>query len=269
LKAWRAGCASVCGLVLLANAWRLTHPETPSWDDAWYLETSFRLYHALKEGLGAFYYTFAHAFKIKAPLISVLPLPLYLVFGPSEAAAAWINQPLLVLTWYAVYRIGKSLYGERAGWAAAAACSLIPLHYGLSRLFFVDTLVTALATCAVWAVVEATPLDGRHERRGWLLGLGLLAKSIFPMYVAGPAWLKRKDLTHRLGRTLAVGCAVAATWYAFNLVYVAAYSVSAGFGPIARGYGAFSLMGIVNFWGVFLAQGLSWPYAASLLILAA
>ncbi len=268
MRTWRAACAASCAAVLAANVALLRVPRTPAWDDAWYLELSFRLFYALKSfKLASAAAIFASAFRIKAPLIIVLPLPLYVVLGPSEGIAPWANQPLLVLTWYAVYRIGRALYSENAGWAAAAVCALTPILYGLSRYFMVETLLTALTACLVWAAVEARPRDGRDELRGALLGLGLLAKSIFPLYILGPVWMSRRALVPGWKRSLAVALAVAATWYAFNLVYVVGFALSAGFGSIGRDYGSYSAVAVAHFGATILRDGLSWPGAAALLVL--
>lgn len=262
-RAFRLCCLSICALALAANVRGLLAPAPPSWDDGWYLENSFRLFFALKTGLAAAFDAFAHAFRIKAPLICVLPLPLYSLFGPLERVAPWANQPLLALTWYAVYRIGRALLSERAGWASAAACASIPLLNALSRLFLVETLLTALVACSIWAIVEARPTDGRWELRGVLLGLGLLAKVSFPLYIAGPVWLARRRLRDDAGRSLALGAAVASSWYAFNLVYVVGFAASVSVGPLARHYGSISLAATATFLRELVFGALSWPLAAA------
>ena len=47
-------------------------------DDAWYLETGFRLLASLRAGPSAFASAWTHALRIKAPLVCLLPLPLQL-----------------------------------------------------------------------------------------------------------------------------------------------------------------------------------------------
>ncbi len=272
---WRAGALLICLSVLAANAWHIhSQAAPPAWDDAWYLENSFRFYFTLKQGLLPFCLEYVQAFKTKAPLISLLPLPLYALFGPGERMALWANQFCMGLTLLFVYRIGKRLYGERAGLAGAAAAALIPLLYGLSRVFLVESLLTALVSCSAWALLEARPEDPRAGAKlGVLLGLGLLAKSVFPLYLLWPLWLRRKALAPHSGTALAVGGLIASTWYLFNAVYVLGFGLSAGFGRIAHDYGSASLApAALSHYAASLGQdALSWPYllAAGALALAA
>ena len=49
--------------------------QIPTYDEAWYLETSLHLYHRLTtEGLPGFWDGYHRAFGVKAPLLSVLPI---------------------------------------------------------------------------------------------------------------------------------------------------------------------------------------------------
>ena len=58
------------GAALGAGAWHvLLNAAPPTFDDAWYLETSFRLFIALKRGVPSFASEYASAFRIKAPLV--------------------------------------------------------------------------------------------------------------------------------------------------------------------------------------------------------
>src|SRR5688500_18592464 len=108
----------------------------PTFDDAWYLEVSYRLFHALREGrLAEFGSLYANAFRLKAPLISVLPLPFYVLFGPSQDAACLVNlAALAALGWY-VFRLGTRLGGEAVGALAVALAMTFPMLAGLSRRF--------------------------------------------------------------------------------------------------------------------------------------
>ena len=267
ILAWRALAAAA----LAGTAWRIASaPYAPTFDDAWYLETSFRLWEALKEGPLAFVSAYTSAFRIKAPLVALLPLPLYALFGSGERVALWANVGCLAWTAWSVQRIGARAFSAAAGEAAAALTLCLPLLFGLSRLFFVEPLLTALVCATIAEALEERPRPGRL---GALLGLGLLAKSIFPLYVAGPLWLRRRELRPAAAQAALVALAVASTWYAFNLPYVLAFAFSAGFGSIARHYSPGPTLSATTL-GVWLAllvkDGLSWPLASvSLLVLAA
>lgn len=256
-----------------AGAWHiLLNAAPPSFDDAWYLETSFRLFHALKSGLPAFAAEYTSAFRIKAPLISLLPLPLYALFGMGERAALWANLAALGAACAAIHAAARALWPShprRDAIAALAAVltALIPLLYGLSRTFMVEPLLTALVAAAVWRVAAVSADRREGGRLGVLLGLGLLAKILFPLYLAGPVWLRRKELRPHLKSGLLVAVPLAATWYAFNFPYVLGFAWSAGFGKIAADYsGAAQGFGVrlLAFSSMLFGGALSWPLSTAM-----
>jgi 4-amino-4-deoxy-L-arabinose transferase-like glycosyltransferase len=258
---------SLCALSLAGTAWHLAVNLTPpAFDDAWYLEISFRLYHSLSNGLSSFVSEYLSAFRTKAPLLAVLPLPIYFAAGVSESAAVWVNLPLMGLLLWSCARLGRNLHDQNAGWAAAAACSLTPLVYGMSRVFYVETLLTALVVLTMVLLTEAGTWGSRRAAAlGVLLGLGLLAKVTFPAYVAGPLWLKRRELRPWLPRILIFLLPVAGTWYAVNAPYAFGFALSAGFGSLARSY-----TGPLSAYAQSLGHdALSWPFLAAAAVLLA
>jgi 4-amino-4-deoxy-L-arabinose transferase-like glycosyltransferase len=267
----RRGATILTGGVLLAGAWHIIADRTPpAWDDAWYLEVSFRLYYALSRGLADFASAWADAFKTKPPLVSLLPLPLYALGGPSERMAPFASLALHGLSCLLTGLAARALWREhprREALAALAAClvGLTPLLYGLSRAFLVESLLTALVCAAAWRVAEGAREPREGLRLGALLGLGLLAKASFPLFVAGFAWSRRRDLALHARPALAVGAALAATWYAFNLPYAAKFALDAAFGGLAADYGRASPL---DFPVRLSAQALSWPLAAAALVAA-
>ena len=276
MKPARAAAVFVAA-TLGAGAWHIFfNAAPPSFDDAWYLEVSFRLFNALKHGLPAFAAEYASAFRIKAPLISLLPLPLYALFGAGERIALWTNLIAFAAACAAVHAAARALWPShpRRDTIAALAASLTaltPLLYGLSRTFMVEPVLTALVAAAIWRVAahKSNRREGVHL--GLLLGLGLLTKILFPLYLAGPVWLRRKELRPHLMTALLVAVPLAATWYAFNLPYVLGFAWSAGFGRIAsdyssvtQGFGArLSAFAFMLFGGA-----VSWPLSAAIALCA-
>ncbi|MFA6316066.1 MAG: glycosyltransferase family 39 protein [Elusimicrobiota bacterium] len=270
MKNWRRACILLCAFTLALNAWHIVAQKAPpAWDDGWYLEWSFKLFFALKKGLWDFAAAYADAFKLKAPLISVLPIPVYAFLGPTERHALWVNEAALALTLWWTCRIGRRLYGDAAGWAAAAAVGLVPIIYGLSRFFYPETVLLALVTWSLLIILEADKDRGAGWKLGLALGLGLLTKVSFPAFLIGPVWLRRRELRPHCGRILAVGGVVAATWYAFNAPYVLGHALSSGFGSISKDYGmgASSLAGLMVFFSQMVFHALSWPYALAAAVL--
>ncbi|MDP3541448.1 MAG: hypothetical protein Q8T11_03145 [Elusimicrobiota bacterium] len=257
---------------LAATAWHIArNAAPPTFDDAWYLETSFRLFSALKAGSGAFVQAYVEAFRIKAPLISLVPLPLYALFGMGERVAVWANLPLAALAAWSWSRAAALWWrdhprGKDAAALGGALVALTPLAYGLSRFFFVETLLSALLGLWAWRCAAARPGDRREGiRLGLILGLGLLAKSTFPLLAAGFAWPARERLRPQAKRVMFVGGLLAATWYAANLPYVLGFAWSAGFGSVARDYaGAGGLAARLDWLTTILRDGLSWPLASAM-----
>jgi hypothetical protein len=254
-----------------ATAWHIArNAAPPSWDDAWYLEVSFRLWSALKASPLAFARGYLEAFRIKAPLISLIPLPLYALFGPGERTAVWANLPLAILAAWAWSRAAAEWWrgkphAEEGATLGGALAALLPLAYGLSRLFFVETLLSCLLGFFAWRCA-ATKRSGRADglQLGVLLGLGLLAKVTFPLLAAGFVWPARERLKPHAKTALCVGAVIAATWYLENAPYVLGFAWSAGFGRVARDYaGAGGLGARVDWLRAILRDGLSWPLAAA------
>lgn len=264
--------AAAAAAALGATAWHLArNVAPPSWDDAWYLETSFRLFSALQAGPLAFVSAYLEAFRIKAPLISLLPLPLYALFGAGERVAVWVNLPLAALSAWGWSRAAAAWwrehpFGREAAALAGALAALLPISYGLSRYFLVETLLTALLGLWAWRCAAARG-DDRAEgvRLGVLLGLGLLAKVTFPLLAAGLAWPARARLKPHAKTVLLLGGAIAATWYVENLPYVLGFAWKASFGKEARDYLNYLGSGTLAAprWAMLiLSNGLSWPLAA-------
>ena len=264
--------ATAAAGALGSTAWHITsNAAPPTFDDAWYLETSFRLFSALKIGPGAFAQSYLEAFHIKAPLVALVPIPLYALFGTGERVAVWANLPLAALAAWSWSRVASCWWhghprGKDVAALAGAMTALLPMAYGLSRFFFVETLLSALLGMWAWRCAAAGPGDRREGvRLGLLLGLGLLTKSTFPLLAAGFAWPARKRLRPHAKTALLIGGVLAATWYAANLPYVMGFAWSAGFGSVARDYaGGGGLAARLGWLESILRNGLSWPLAAAM-----
>lgn len=253
-------------------AWVRASGAPPSFDEAWYLETGFRFRNLLAEGrLLDFAAAYAGAFRFKAPLLSLLPLPLYAVLGPSYKAAVLANLAALALLALSVYRLGRRWFSEPAAGLAAALALLTPLTAHLSRLYYTECWLAALTAAFLWRLAESDGLTLRREAPavGALAGLGLLTKVLFPFAAAAPAavllharrpaW---KEVEPAAKAAAAVAAALAFTWYGPNLVYVAGYSVKASFGSIAAHYAAappLSPAALLGFWSALARDALSWP----------
>lgn len=266
----RAACLFSAAAALAATAWHLhANGAAPSGIEASYIERSLRLFFAWRRGLVPFAGAFAKAMAFKAPLLLVAPFPLFAAFGVArERLALWTGLPLAALSAWAWGRAAREWLRGRpeardAGALATAVCALLPIAYGLSRMFYAETLHAALLGLWAWRCAAARE-DRKREGAvlGVILGLGCLAKLSFPLTAAGFAWAARRRLRPHLPAALALAAAIAASWYAFNARQAAAFLWSASFGYVAHAYegGRASVFG----WLLSLARdGFSWPLLAA------
>jgi hypothetical protein len=235
-------------IVFSLTAWHIAHNATPpAWDDAWYLEMSFRLWKALNSSILYFISAYRSAFQIKAPLIALVPLPLYAFYSlfniiPTEKTAVWMNLPLGLVTVWAWQKTARLWWrgqprAEEAAILGGALTALLPLSYGLSRIFFAENLVVALLALTAWRCAAAHTESRRDSITvGMFIGLGLLAKVTFPLLAAGFIWPARKRLWPHAKAIALTVTLIAATWYADNIATVLGFAYSAGFGKIAKDY---------------------------------
>ncbi len=244
------------------NIWHHVHSGPPSWDEAWYLETSFRLFYALKESVWLFIREYVHAFGDRPPLIAVLPIPIYFLLGAGEKVGLLVNDVGLLLAGWSVYQIGKRLYGEVAGLGAVVSLWLMPLVYGLSRVYLVECWLMTLTCLTYWQLLEAKAKGrGYGIRLGLLLGLGMLVKPVFPLYVLGGAIVGWRVLVREWLYVFGVGLLVAMSWYVFNFEGMFNHVMSASRGSLSHYYGQSSSIISVSTlrdYEEIIREGLSW-----------
>jgi 4-amino-4-deoxy-L-arabinose transferase-like glycosyltransferase len=253
-------------------AWVVLDRTPPTWDDAWYLAGSLRMYDALTEGgVTSYVREFFRVLGNKAPLITTLPAPVYLLFGRHARYGVLINLPAMLLLFAAVRAIAARLAGDRAAALAVIVVGTAPLLYGLSRMFLVEYWLAALVALAMWLLLTSGTLS-----RSWavvafgaLCGFGLLLKISYPVYIAGPLlrslWQSRSRgavLTQIITPVLVL----AGPWYLVHAREAVERAWSSGFGAAARDYSLSYrayLSGIGHatlseFWAVIALALLAW-----------
>lgn len=257
----RLRAAALCGFLLPAAAslWHiLSAGVPPSWDDGAYLSVSFGLWDRLAAlRLGAFADGFSRALGFKAPLLALLPFPVYAAAGKGFAQAAAANLLALGALSLLAWRIAARLSGPRGGAAAVWLLNLTPLVYGLSRHFYVETLLSALCAAAVCLLLEG----GRPLLLGAVLGLGMLCKLSFPVYVGVPLALLASRGRRPRDAALAALAAVlvASLWYARNLGSALAFARSAGYGASTLAASGWSVAGAFSYLRLVAVEGWGWP----------
>ena len=246
---------AVAGFVLANMVWLHFDRLPPAWDQSAYLDGGEVLYRALTQGgLLGLLKALTIVNGAKAPLLSLLPLPLYLVFGHTYHVALGVNLVLMAVSSYYVYHLAERFRSRRAGVLAVVILNLFPLVAGLSREFLVETCLMALVLAWHKHLLDSVHYRARGTwlRLGVVLGLGMLVKILFPLYIVGASlwvlWLRiredrgvRVKLVATLGGLLASGAVVAAVWYARNLRNALATAANSGYGAVASSYGSRSV----------------------------
>ncbi|MBI3664619.1 MAG: glycosyltransferase family 39 protein [Acidobacteria bacterium] len=283
-----AGLALVTLCLLAINHfYYLTNTRVPTYDEAWYLETSLHFYHALADhDPGRFLYLYKTAFQTKAPLISLLPQPFYVLFGTSHWSALLANSLCLVISNLCLFLLARRLFAAEVGLMAVVFYQTMPLVYGLSRTLMAEYALATLVLAWLYLLTASEGLSrgAINFALGVVLGLGLLMKIVFPIFIAGPllvAWMLRRRRAKPLAgaetfwlwrlcarRPLAAiavpGLGIAATWYAFNLMNVLRFAWENAYGGIAAGYSA---TGQPSRLLLAINEGTSLYYAAAVLLL--
>ncbi|MCB2184931.1 MAG: glycosyltransferase family 39 protein [Deltaproteobacteria bacterium] len=213
-----AGWLVVCGL----NLWWLSRQQAPlPWDQAHHFLLALDYKRALASPLT---WTNIFSVAIKYPYLFHLSLAFqFLIFGVSVPLAAGVNCLWLLVLMLAVWRLARGLAGPWLALAAAWFLALLPLTAGLSREVLLELCLGATVALGVGALAAS---QGLSRRRGVLalglaVGLGMLAKWTYPLYLAAPflytfLWGRRRGLAvdwRGLGWALLILLALALPWY--------------------------------------------------------
>lgn len=231
-------------------------------DEASYLTKSLFFHDALAAGeLSKAVQTYLKNMDHKAPLISVLPVPFYALFDRSHDSALCVNVALSLPLCFYTFKLAERAFGRPAAALSLLVLNTLPMLYGLGRLFFVEYGLAALVAAWVYHLVasEGFTRPGHTLALGVYLGLGLLMKALFPLYIAGPLaacllhWRREGRAPGQMARALAPGLAaallLAATWYPFQWKPALSFMLSAGYGEIAADYGSRRVFAPGVIWG--------------------
>ncbi len=136
--------------------------------------------------------TFHH---YRPPAFYLLAQPFYRLFGFSPDAAQLQN-----LCWFALILLLTLIYGWRfynrwVGLLAMSLTAFLPMLAAMTRLFYLENLVTVMVLCSLLALASSNGFVHRGWSLVWGIGLGvgMLVKWTMPAYVLLPslyvAWL--------------------------------------------------------------------------------
>jgi hypothetical protein len=270
----------------------------PKWDDSYYLANSeimFKalqgndeyssMYYGVKNVNGLYFFTlFSQLMPARAPLISLVPLPAYLFFGTGFWGLTATYFLLIIGFSWVYYKLVAKVADSWTALLATVISSTMPLTVGLSRIFYVEYCLMILTIIWVFLQIKSDNFrDGRYSvPLGIVLGLGMLMKVTFPVYIIGPIFVglisipkiekSKKQLLNILGHcfiVLLLGIAVMSIWYINNIISVLSNAFNAGFGNASNNYSlgsVFDVRTLLNYWINVINNGISFYYFVILVV---
>lgn len=264
--------------------WFKIDQAPPMWDQSFYLQNSEVLYHALvNKGIIAFIKAFMSILQMKAPLITILPIPLYIIFGNNYTSALLINCVFIFVGSYYLYRLGSIIAREQEALLSIFILNTFPLIIGISREFLVEFGLMVFVIMWMYYLFKSEYFNNKRYVYilGMLLGLGMLMKISFILYILFPTFfifLKSvvdirnitKKQVQNIFIILFLGILVAGPWYIKNLNSIFNFALSSGYGETAKNYGlggVFSLNTIFSYWIYLINYGISVYFFSMLFLL--
>lgn len=167
------------------------------------------------------------------PLVSLLAVPLYYVFGLNVDVGVMVNSIFIFILLFSVYEIGKRIYGKNVGILAAFIVSTYPIMFSLSRTFMTDFALAAMVCLSILLLILSKGFYNRINSIlfGVSLGLGSLVRPTFFIFLFGPSvYFFMKSLTRKKSLdecrlfiinallALIIGMAIASLWYIQNAI---------------------------------------------------
>ena len=231
----------------------LQGPAMFAWDDTEYVTQALETFeHVNDHGLVSWPGYIARHQLVKPPLYVNTLTAALLVFGRERGAlaAGVVGGVTVVLLGIVVFWLVSRLTNGRVGLAATAGMLALPCVSRWFPLAYTDAQLCVLTLLAVGLLCVSAERwsRGRILLLGLTVGLGLLAKTTFLMFLVLPAgyWLLRggdgrAPIRHRVSvgvQAAVVAALVASTWYVTQGEGALYYArVSSGFqlGPVAEG----------------------------------
>jgi 4-amino-4-deoxy-L-arabinose transferase-like glycosyltransferase len=226
---WLLGLGLVLTLVC-DRLWFAVDSHIPSWDEADYLNGALAYWRLLGgagdspvSGDGGWRSFWQLAPKIP-PLVSVLTVPFFRLFGPGIDAATGLITLLTVPLVWVIYDLGSRLFKPAVGLWGAGLCLVLPGLYGARLDYMLDYPVTVAVAVAFWGLTRWWWADQRRSQWIWaiagglLMGLALLTKQTSLIFLLGPAvWTLVVSLRRRRWGRLAQW--LLAAWLAQQLLW--------------------------------------------------
>ncbi len=205
-------------------------------DEAVHLMSSLNFYSiftkatSLKDYIQLLYATKVPHQTVYPPLFQFSAAILNILFGTSRLVSVMTSIFYFLLMMVSVYLIGKKIDKEETGLFAAFILSMFPMIFGMSRIFLLEFCLTAVVCFSVYCLLCTESFTSRKYSLifGLSLGLGMLVKFTFPIFIIGPLFytlfktfkseslIKQKIKLKNIFLALIVGFSISYPWYAVN-----------------------------------------------------
>ena len=203
--------AAVCAAAILISsfAWIVSNPLPATFDEAIYANAGIIDAWAVRhQGLRGFHHNFYFLDRIRPPAMRVLALPVTIFTGAPLTVLRAISLIGLLASAFFVALAVSGISGKEAGALAGALVMACPILVLSTRTFGTEYPLFLALGLALAAIVGNRPV-----LLGVAIGIGLLAKLTF-MATLGPMLLVAfPRLRRSLWISVAIGAAMAATWW--------------------------------------------------------
>lgn len=178
----------ICLLALHVTAnciWLAQDTSPPAWDPSGHLTQSLDYYDILTAGKFGNVFLDSNRYP---PLVYVTTTPFYLMFGRSEDVACMSLMQYLAILIFSTYFLGRYMFNRTTGLLSAFLVSMYPVIFGLTRQYFLDLPLTAMAALGVLILIQGRNLKTQKDYLsiGLILLLGTLTKIQYVVFLAGP-----------------------------------------------------------------------------------
>lgn len=219
---WLVMSGVFAALVALVAVWLALDRRPPEWDHANHLERAVLCARDLATGdvdaileRSSFY----------PPLVLCAAAAVYRLWPTDVAAGQSVILAFLALGMAATYLLGRRVADRGTGLAAALLFATAPFVVFSTLRFQLDLPLAAMVATALWALAATERFTRAHPAllAGLVLGLGMLTKPTFPVYVLPPMVLMLPRVRARgpwinVAVTGLVALAVSLPWYGLRLM---------------------------------------------------
>lgn len=188
-------------------------------DEARHLVAGLKYYYLLTNPSPEIFRELLKASKAYPPLLYFSSAILASLFGVSRTIFVETNIIYFLIMIFSVYFIGKKIGNRKIGLLSAFILSVFPMIFGMSRSFMLEFSLTAMVSFSICCLLYAEGFTNKKYSLlfGLSLGLGMLTKWTFPIFLIGPfscllLTMDKKGIKNLL-YALMLGLLVSSLWY--------------------------------------------------------